>query len=149
MEDLRVIKDKERDRYLIVCAEKIKKGRYCDCYDPYGNKLDCSELGCYCPENPDCDFQEGDDEEHIGATFIEYWDGHNWQSYILETDYDNDVALDGFLLPEDDETAKKILDEFEKAEFGDWQYGFCTAETENYVFTKSQFQGNFALATIE
>ena len=134
------------DEYLIVDDNDIKEGNYCETHDRYGNLVGCYDAGCYSPNNSDSDYKEGDEEAHVQAQFIDYWDGHNWRTFYL--DIDGTDYRDGELLDDDDETAKQILAEFKEAEFSQYKQGVSHAETEHYIFSKSQFVNSFWIASV-
>lgn len=85
-----------------------------------------------------------ENESHSECTSYDYWDGHNWQSIVIENESGNTYYSE---LTEEEQLP--ILKEYENADFTNWESGFCTEETENYIFEKSQFQGYFGLASVQ
>jgi len=79
------------------------------------------------------------------ATYINYWDGHNYKSIVLS--FGDCVSEEWELLS--DEEAKEYVDLFDEAEFGDWERGIKTAIVGGYKIEKSQWEGHFEIASIE
>jgi len=148
----RVIKIEETDtcekQYLVVMDNQISTGKFCECYDRYGNKIGCYDAACWNEENAESLGEDWDGETyHTEAKYIEYWDGSNFQTFFL--DIEGSCECDGELLEEDDQLAEKILSDYEKTYWSDWNAGFRSAETENFEFIQSQFAGAFEIATVK
>lgn len=79
------------------------------------------------------------------ATYINYWDGHNYKSIVLS--FGDCVSEEYSQL--DDEEAKEYIDLFNEAEFDDWNRGIKTAIVGGYKIEKSQWEGHFEIASIE
>jgi len=149
---LRVIKIEETDtcekQYLVVMDNQISTGRFCECYDRYGNKIGCYDAACWNEENAEIFGEKWDGETyHTQATYIEYWDGSNFRTFLL--DVEGSEQADGELLTENDAVAKQILDQYEETCWSDWRAGFRSAETENFEFVQSQYAGAFEIATVK
>lgn len=78
------------------------------------------------------------------CTVINYWDGHNHRTIVLDDDYGTNL-LWRFASEEEEE---KILSQYETAEFGEYEGGVAIAETEDYTFSISLFP-SYAVATVE
>ena len=136
--------------YLIVADKDIEHGLYCERPNGYGGIIGCYDAGCYSKDNDASGYKDGEEEHHTECTYIDYWDGHNWNSFFLEIeDIEQDVC-DGELLEENNPVAIQILKEFESVNwYGPYKNGLRTKESENYVFTQSVWSGSFELASVE
>ena len=147
------LNDNARDRYEtefgIISPDLIIEKQYCQCFDRYGQIIGCTNAGCWSPNNKECDFQKGDEEEHDKAKVLEYWDGHNWISILLEHPFFTENAV---LLEEDSELAKEILRQFKAAEKPDFDRGSREFErefeTENFEFSQSRFANDPFIASV-
>jgi hypothetical protein len=78
------------------------------------------------------------------ATYITYWDGHNFQSIVLESEgYSSETweLLEG-------EEEKKYLDIYNRANFGAWDQGTREDTVDGYTVLQSCWEGSFEIATI-
>jgi len=153
MNKRRVIKhfgdDLASECYYIVNAVEIVNKNFCDCYDWYGNTVGCEEAGCWTQEEAEREGERwnGEEEEHhVEVVCIEYWDGHNFKSIILDGDIP--APLEWELLEPDDPEATGILHEYESCKFGEYDAGISRGQTENFEFIKSKFPG-FEIAIVE
>lgn len=101
------LRDRYNARYATIDREDVQYDLpYCQQYGNAGIKIACHEAGCYSPENSACDWEDGDNEAHIGCTAINYHDGHNWKSIIVEHDHVDPSLLDANILDDEDEIAR-------------------------------------------
>ncbi len=136
--------------YLIVADEDIKHGPYCERPNGYGGTIGCYDAGCYSPDNDASGYKEGDEESHVQCTYIDYWNGHNWQSFYLELDDIDQSFLNGKLLEENDPIAIQIIEEYESVKwYSGYENGYRTKKSENFVFTQSIWEGSFEIAIAE
>jgi hypothetical protein len=49
----------------------------------------------------------------------------------------------------EEELNEKILEEYKDADWGDWQAGIKTGESELFTFKKSQWQDDWAVARVD
>jgi len=135
----------EGEDYYIVENDQIEQCNLCECTDRYGNKIGCENAGCF-PLNEHG--EETEETEHISAVAVNYHDGHNWRSFIVETELDDPNICDGELLEDNNPVAQEILADYENAKWGEWSQGSLYGETEKYAFIMSKWQGEFAIATV-
>jgi hypothetical protein len=81
----------------------------------------------------------------VTGTYINYWDGHNWRSIVLSTEFGDG---DGTWKLLEDEEEEKYIDLYNRAEFGQWSNGYSTAVVDEYKVVKSCWEGSFEIATI-
>ena len=139
MKVLKENRDYEND-YVIIEDDSIETKYLCDCHGDHGVVIGCHDAGCYTKE--DDNWKKGDEETHIEIDVYEYHDGNNWQSVTVDEDQFGLETID------DDEEVE-ILEHYENAEWGEWNNGICTGETDKYEFTKSPWQGNFGVADVK
>lgn len=87
-----------------------------------------------------------DNYQATEATYINYWDGHNFKSIVLECEQFSD-CLEWELL--DDTQASFYIDLFNRANFGSWDCGQRRDIVDGYEITQSQWESNFEIARIE
>ena len=93
---LNTIDSNEKDEYLILDADDIKKCNLCDCYASYGIQVGCHDAGCYSMDNSGISFK-ADLNKYISEKFN------------IEFDYDED-------LEESSEEVKAAVEDFIKTE---------------------------------
>lgn len=81
---------------------------------------------------------------HCDAEVFEYHDGSNWHSLAISVE-----GVEPALEEVEEELNEKILEEYEDANWGDWQSGIMTGESELFTFTKSQWQDDWAVASVD
>lgn len=79
------------------------------------------------------------------ATYLNYWDGHNYQSIVFEQGAD---INDSWEILDDDE-AQEYIDIYNKASFGDWKEGIRTDVVDGYLVSQSRWEGDWWIASIE
>lgn len=84
-------------------------------------------------------------ESYTEAIAYNFWNGHNWQSIILDSDIDEAINYEEI----ESKEAEEILNAFEEVEFGQHERGLCSVKVDNFVFTHSLFAGNPFLADVE
>ena len=139
----------DEDHYSIIDEDSIERCNFCDCYDNYGGKVGCHDAGCITKENAEeyCyPFDDGD-EHHTEVMAITWWDGHNHKSLIVEH-LEIEDCTDVELLDEDDPLSIKILQQFETADFPEYDAGVAVVETKDCIFKKTLFP-DFAIANVE
>ena len=125
MENLRVVKVKDKDLYYIVKEEQIKTDRLCECYKQ-GEKWGCDDAGCWTLEIARKIGDEWDGApEHTTAQYIEYRDEQGRRcTFLLHTDLHLPSFFDGELLKKDDEIAGDILAVYKssRAKMVHWEF---------------------------
>ena len=86
-----------------------------------------------------------DNYNATSATYINYWDGNNWQSIVI-TSGEGDNEFYEIL---EDEEAEKFIDMYKSVEWSAWSYGKRSASVDGYIITQSQFASDFETASIE
>lgn len=86
-----------------------------------------------------------ENESYTGALVYNFWDGHNWQSIVLDCDIDEAVNYEEI----ESKEAKEILKAFEGVEFGQHECGLCSVEVGDLVFIHSLFAGDPFLADVQ
>lgn len=81
---------------------------------------------------------------HCDAEVFEYHDGSNWNSLAISVE-----GVEPALEEIEDGLNEKILEEYEDADWGDWQVGIKTGESKLFTFTKSQWQDDWAVARVD
>ena len=191
--------NREEGNFVIVNEGQIEDVNLCDCYNQYGQKIDCYDAGCYTitANNSDArdvclgevaekiSAKEGDKQDfitelenlnwyspepdvekikklekeynikedilslvleweeenasHTEVKAINYWDGSNWRSIIIEN---TDGSEDCSFIEEEQE--KEILADLEIAgePFSqDYSHGVAYIHGEKYRFIFSQYAG--------
>lgn len=85
-----------------------------------------------------------ENESYTEALVYNFWNGHNWQSIILDCDIDEGVNYEEI----ESEEAEEILKAFEGVEFGQYKCGLRSVEVGDLVFTHSLFAGDPFLASV-
>lgn len=85
-------------------------------------------------------------ESHVQVLAWNYFNGHNWQSIILDDDTSD---LEANYEEVESKEAEEILKAFESVQFGQHERGLCTIESGEYIFTHSLFAGDPFLANVE
>ena len=85
--------------------------------------------------------QSYDEVQDIEAEMIEYRDGHNWQTDVIDDGNYPYPALEKVSR----ELSEIILAELEQAEFPAFERGFSRCTVEDYKFTKSQYAHHYGI----
>jgi len=125
-------------KYYIVNDSQIELKNYCQMPNGFGGEIGCDDAGC-------------DGDEHVQAAAIEYWDGHNWKSFVVEITGNAEMEefANGSVLGDEEETAKNILAQFKTADFGEYKNGVSVAETDDFIFYMTQYARDFSVAMVE
>lgn len=117
----RVFKKTHDDEDIYIFDdEQISLKDWSEIYDQYGQK-------------------QLDEPQNIESEVIEFHNGHNWQSLVIE-----DQAYPHPSLKElDPQETRSILEALDGAEFGQYNKGIATAETDNCIFSKSLWQNSY------
>ena len=149
MRVIHILEHDDPEDFLIVEDSQIEIGNYCERYDEYGNQIGCYNAGCYSPDNDASDYKDGEEEYHTQCAYIDYWDGHNWQSFILEIENVEQDMCNGELLDKNDTIAIQILKEYNNAKWPiEYKSGEKKVYTQNYEFRKSLYAGHFEVAEV-
>lgn len=81
---------------------------------------------------------------HCDAEVFEYHDGSNWHSLAISVE-----GVEPALEEVEEELNEKILDEYGDADWGDWQSGIMTGESELFTFKKSQWADDWTIAEVD
>ena len=81
---------------------------------------------------------------HCDAEVFEYHDGSNWHSLAISVE-----GVEPALEEVEEELNEKILEEYEDADWGDWQAGIITGESELFTFKKSQWLDDWTIAIVD
>lgn len=139
--------DEFSPQYYIVNESKISENiQLCTTYNNYGQQIGCHDAGCYSSDNSSCDWKEGEEENHYECTSINYWNGSNWKSFILEYEFDQHDA-DGIILDNNNPIVKKILDAFEEYDMYIKNGTHKTEEIDGVEFSNNRYSG-FEIATV-
>ena len=89
-----------------------------------------------------------DNEIHSEIKAWTYYNGHNFNTLCLEN---YDMPCRKHVEELSDDINNKILSEYfsDNNNWSNWSGGFRYKETENYIFTQSQWQGDVFTATVE
>lgn len=129
---------KYEEQLFVVETEKFGETNFCETYGDYGQKNNCTDCGCYSWENEyvrgyyldelgyskeDLDeqeleglekkFKEEKEESHVTCTAYTFWNGHNWETVVME--FDN-YPLKPDLEEIEEELEQEILQDSEIAE---------------------------------
>jgi hypothetical protein len=134
---IKINKDKRsvEEDYYIVPDTLIVTKKLCETPNGFGGRIGCYDASCYSRDNSACEIKDGEEENHTEVEGIEYWDGHNWQWF--QTDNEYDLEDDGDVWkPETDSDAKEILDAYDKADF-EYKDFYKFAVSDKFEFTVS------------
>lgn len=80
-------------------------------------------------------------EENESATMakvLNYFNGHNWQSIIINCDIDEACNYEEVA----EEVAEEVLTAYENAEFGDYEFGKRSCECGGFEFIQTQYSSD-------
>lgn len=132
--------DSGQELFYIIRENKFEEKNFCETYDNYGQKLGCENAGCYSRENSYCELEEGEEENHITVKAYDYWNGHNWQSIIIEHEHDLDTDFHRVIEEKEEEI---LQDYFKDVEGEDHGTGLKKYEGDKYDFYTSMGQGHW------
>lgn len=81
---------------------------------------------------------------HCEATVFEYHDGSNWHSLAVSVE-----GVDPALEEVEEELNEKIIAEYNDADRTEFKMGKMVFESENFVFTVTQFASDWTIAEVE
>lgn len=114
----------------IIDEKKFIEMNECEVFTYYTSpdRIGCERAGCYSPSNKSANFKEGDEERHTKCVAFNFFDGGEWRSVILHSNY----RAPNFVECASEES-DAIIKAWESAEFKKSRFGMY-AETEAYNF---------------